>query len=121
MPDTCVLVVEEQAIVQIDIEASLRELSIVDVHSVTTVDEGLNVLSSQPVDLLISEWKMSGVSCLPVLEHAWEKNVKTIIATAFDTARDLVGPRAGTVFINKPFSVDEFHRAIYTLFPALAR
>lgn len=115
-----VLVVEDQAIVQIDIEASLRELSIYDVHSVSSVEEAMGLLSTQRVDLVISEWRLGDVSCEHVLARAHELNIRTIVATAFDTARQLTDNRAHTAFLSKPFGVEELQGAISRLFPAIA-
>jgi DNA-binding response OmpR family regulator len=73
--------------------------------------EALDILGDQPVDLLVTDLRLPGISGLELIRQAQDINsqIRTMLITAFgspeieDRARDL-----GAVYLPKPFDLLKF-------------
>jgi sigma-B regulation protein RsbU (phosphoserine phosphatase) len=107
-----ILVVDDQAMQRLIVRRTLLKLGhlVVDASS---GDEALEVLSREPIDLVISDWVMEGMDgvelCRTLRERSDLPYVYFILMSSRDTREDLLaGLNAGADdFLRKPLDFDE--------------
>lgn len=115
MQDLDILIVEDEPFQR----EMLRDFLIEEGHRVVEADSGedaLKLLHTNYFDLLLLDFKMSGISGLDVLKDAKELNpaIDAIIVTAFGTIETAVeAMKAGACdYITKPIALDELSTRI---------
>ncbi len=114
-----------QTILVVDDELSMREfLKILlekEGYRILTAADGAEALSlagQNPIDLVVSDIRMPGISGLELLAALKEKNadLPVIMITAFASPDDAVTAMKNGAFdyITKPFNVDEIKSVIYS-------
>lgn len=114
-----------QTILVVDDELSMREfLKILlekEGYRILTAADGTEALSlagQNPIDLVVSDIRMPGISGLELLAALKEKNadLPVIMITAFASPDDAVTAMKNGAFdyITKPFNVDEIKSVIYS-------
>ncbi len=107
-----VLLVEDSAVVQLDMEQELLSHGASHVVIVGDVESALEYFNSQTCELLISEWEIEGESCMPVLEKAKERGVSYIVATGVDISVATDEVLNGITVLQKPFSPLALQKAL---------
>ncbi len=110
-----VLIVDDERQMLLAMEAVLLRLG----HQVTccsSAEEALETLSSQPVQLIISDMKMPGMSGLELLSevHKQQSSLPFVLITAYGTINQAVeAMRYGAFdFITKPFSAEDLQGVV---------
>jgi DNA-binding NtrC family response regulator len=105
-----ILIVEDEVRMRRLLELSLGEEGY-NTHSTETADEGLKFVGREPVDLLLTDLKLPGMSGLELLEAARRvrADLPVIVMTAYGTVESAVeAMKAGASDYDlKPFSLDE--------------
>lgn len=115
-PSLRILVVDDEPDVR-EAVASLFEtfLQDVTVHQASSGGEGLRLLRNEPVDVIVSDFKMPGMDGVQFLTQA-EKirpGLPRVLVTAFDREAGLsLGAQVGIPIIHKPFEPGQLLSAI---------
>ncbi|GAF67262.1 unnamed protein product, partial [marine sediment metagenome] len=82
-----------------------------EIATASSGEEALSILVSQPIDMMITDVRMPGISGLEALRRAREKQplLPVLLVTAYADIRDAVGAmRDGAVnYLEKPIDLDE--------------
>ncbi len=104
-----------------EIRALLKEELVEEGYRVELAKNGLDVLSELPFykfDLIITDWKMplrDGMSIVRTLQQICP-GVPVILITAFGSSRlKKEAEKAGAVYLQKPFSIEELKHAVKRL------
>lgn len=112
-----VLVVDDEEDLTWSISKNLsRDKDNFEVICVNSGDEALNLLSQVPVDLVVSDIKMPGISGLDLLLQIKQHyaNTRVIIMTAYGSAdvQKEATSRGSLYYIEKPFEIDDLRNLI---------
>ncbi|RJP78996.1 MAG: response regulator [Desulfobacteraceae bacterium] len=116
MSRRCILVVDdEQAI--LDLAANTLEKYDYQVITAGSGEEGLDMLIRHPVDLIISDQRMGGISGIEFLKIVKKEypNIITIMLTGFaetETAMRAVNEAGIYKFIVKPWNIADFRNTV---------
>jgi len=95
-----------------------RNDSLFDVTCVSSGDEALGLLHKTPIDLIISDVRMPGISGLELLGLVNENYpaIKVIIMTAFgsDVLEEQIARPGSTYYIEKPFELVVLREIVYS-------
>lgn len=110
-----VLVIEDNETMREGMVQILRKMKL-DVREAADGASGLEIIESQPADLVVTDFRMSGMDGIKVLEKVKQKSPQTevMIITAYgsiDLAVEAMQKGAAD-FITKPFSPQEFRLKI---------
>ncbi len=113
-----ILVVDDEEDLTWSISKNLtKDKDIYDVMYVNSAQDALNVLSQVPVDLVVSDIKMPGMSGLELLVKIKElyATTKVIIMTAFGNAevQKEASDRGSLYYIEKPFEIEDLRTLIH--------
>ncbi|MCK6542020.1 response regulator [bacterium] len=113
-----VLIVDDEEDLTWSISKNLsKDKDSFDLICVNNAQEALNVLSQLPVDLVVSDIKMPGMSGLELLVKIKEtySTTKVIIMTAFGSAevQREATDRGSLYYIEKPFEIEELRTLIH--------
>ena len=110
MKDYNILVIDDEA-AQRDVLAGYLKKKDYKIFSASSGKEGIEVARTNPVDIILSDFKMPGLSGLDVLEQVKKINpeISFVIVTAFGTVENAVkAMRLGAFdYISKPVDLDE--------------
>jgi DNA-binding NtrC family response regulator len=105
-----ILLIEDQEGYRITLEQALSEE-----HGVRAVESGekaLEVAANEPVDLVVTDMKLGGMTGLEVIRHLKRADpyLEAIIMTAYGTVETAVeAMKEGAYdYVSKPFNLDEF-------------
>ncbi len=110
MKDYNILVIDDEA-AQRDVLAGYLKKKGYKIFSASSGKEGIEIARTNPVDIILSDFKMPGLSGLEVLEHVKKINpeISFVIVTAYGTVENAVkAMRLGAFdYISKPVDLDE--------------
>lgn len=111
-----VLSVDDEANVLKSLKRTLRKIDI-ELLTATSGKEGLDILASRPVDVILSDMRMPEMSGPEFLKLAAEKqpDTKRIVLTGYadvDAAQSAINDGGVTRYLNKPWDDDELRRVI---------
>lgn len=114
-----VLVVDDEEDLTWSISKHLiKDKDVYEVICVNNGQEALNLLSQVPVDLVVSDIKMPGISGLDLLVKIKEtyQSTKVIIMTAFGSAdvQKEATSRGSLYYIEKPFEIEDLRSLIHS-------
>jgi CheY-like chemotaxis protein len=117
MTKYCVLVVDDQRDIRRVLRAGLETLGLdLQVIDVPSGEEALLVLSNQPVDVLVSDVRLPGISGLELKERARQRNpdVDLILITGLSDPgiRQSIEAAGVAAFFYKPVEMTEFLDAV---------
>ena len=120
MPEYRVLIVDDEEDLTWSITKSLtRENRTLEVTSVNSGCEALEILQNERVDLLVTDLRMPGISGFALIKYIQEKklNTKIIIMTAYRCEEILnqVLPNDRYSLIEKPFEMSSLKQKIYKI------
>jgi len=120
MPEYRVLIVDDEEDLTWSITKSLtRENRTLEVNSVNSGSEALEILQNERVDLLVTDMRMPGISGFALIKYIQEKklNTKIIIMTAYRSEEILnkVLMDDKCSFIEKPFEMSSLKQKIYKI------
>lgn len=89
-----------------------------------SAEEGLELWDQQPYDLLLTDYNLRGINGLSLITTLKRRGatIPTVLFTAYDTTQLRRDARAAdvTVFVAKPFLIDEFVNTARGLLPLVA-
>ena len=112
-PSTTVLIVENEAIIRLELATELREMGMV-VLTAKDADDAIGILDLHPeIALLVTDIRMPGsMDGLRLAHHVRDRwpPLKIIVASGLDT--DLSQLPAGSVFLAKPYRPEGLSSAV---------
>ena len=106
-----ILLIEDQEGYRATLEQALGEEHVV--RAVDSGEKALEVAASEPVDLLVTDLKLGGMTGLEVIRRLKRADpyLEAIVMTAYGTVETAVeAMKEGAYdYISKPFNLDEFH------------
>jgi DNA-binding NtrC family response regulator len=110
MKDYNILVIDDEA-AQRDVLTGYLKKKGYKIFSASSGQEGIEITKNNPVDIILSDFKMPGLSGIDVLEQVKKINpeISFVIVTAFGTVENAVkAMRLGAFdYISKPVDLDE--------------
>jgi PAS domain S-box-containing protein len=107
-----ILVVEDSALIAIEIEEAVRELGYEVLGPVARLSSAIEIAETQPVDGALLDINLDGVQVFPLADLLKERGVPFVFATGYDR-RTVLPPRFETVpTLAKPFSPSELARLL---------
>jgi DNA-binding LytR/AlgR family response regulator len=110
-----IAIVEDETIVAQRLERMVRELAGSDAESVTRVDSlprALELVTSEPIDLLFLDLNLNGRNGFSVLDHAASAAFQTIVVSAHHEQALRAFDFGVTDFVAKPFTRERLRKAI---------
>lgn len=106
-----ILIVEDEALLVLDLKHMLNRLGHDVVASVATLDEGRRQIEGGAFDLAIIDLNLKG-QCASELSHLLhEKGRPFIVTTGYD-ANNVDGNLAASPRLGKPYDIDDLQRAL---------
>jgi DNA-binding response OmpR family regulator len=106
-----VLVVEDEVLVGMLIEEMLHELGYELAALATHLDQALSLARSESFDFALLDINLNGKQSFPVADVIRARGLPFLFATGYGT-RILDAPYTGAPILQKPFSLEELHRAL---------
>ncbi|MDF2763812.1 MAG: histidine kinase [Rhodospirillales bacterium] len=107
-----ILVVEDSALIAIEIEEAVRELGYEVLGPVARLSSAMEIAETQPVDGALLDINLDGIQVFPLADLLRERGVPFVFATGYDR-RTVLPPRFGSVpTLAKPFSPSELARLL---------
>ena len=106
-----VLVVEDEALVALQLEDLLIEQGCIVVGPAARVGQALKLLNEQPVDAAVLELNIAGELVYPVADELTKRGLPYIFATGYGTS-GLTEPYRGQRVVEKPFARRELLHAM---------
>lgn len=111
-----ILVVEDEALIAIDIEAQLRQLGCIVVGPEGRLDRALELARSAPLDGALLDVNIIGGVVFPVAELLLARRLPIILSTGFGPER-LPAAFGGVSYLRKPFDARQLTRVALATFP----
>jgi len=106
-----VLVVEDEAVIALDIEQTLRDAAF-DVVACGSTQAALQEIDTHPFDCAVVDLNLHGVVSLAVVEALEERAIRFVVASACEE-NALPAPRRQRRFIKKPYTRTELLNAVF--------
>lgn len=106
-----VLVVEDEVLVGMMIEAMLHDLGYELAALATHLDQALALARSEPFDFALLDINLNGKQSFPVADVIRERGLPFLFATGYGN-RILDAPYTGVPILQKPFSLEELRRTL---------
>jgi CheY-like chemotaxis protein len=111
-----ILLVEDEALIALDIEATLQQLG----HEVTTVmttDEAMSKLDSMRFDLAILDYHLKEGDTADLAAHLSQVGLPFVVCSGSTGLEELGAAFANAQFLAKPFSTDGLTTAVANATP----
>ena len=110
-----VLVVEDEALVALQLEDLLTEQGCIVVGPASRVRQALKLLNDHPVDAAVLDLNIAGELVYPVADELTNRGLPYIFATGYGTS-GLTEPYRGQRVVEKPFARRELLQAMIDTF-----
>jgi len=100
-----VLIVEDEALVAMTLEAMLEDLGWITVGPVGRLDEAMRLARTEPIDAAVLDVNLAGENTAPVAQTLVERRIPFIVATGYGES-DLDGFFRMAPSLAKPFTID---------------
>lgn len=115
-----VLVVEDEALVAIDLAQMLGRNGAQVVGPAGTLTDALFALEQRALDAAVLDVNLQGEFVTPVADLLARRNVPFVFATGYERAQALPARLSGRPLLRKPYSEPELLAAVLALLPAAA-
>lgn len=109
--DQC-LVVEDDSIIRLDLEETLRGFGMKHVHGAPTLEAAAKIIASSPIRFAVLDYTVGQANTVAVAEELSARGVPALFLTAYGTAVDLPASLSHVQVLAKPFSSDLLLEAI---------
>lgn len=108
------LLVEDEALIAMDLEAMIEDMGYSVIGPAASVDQALSILGglSAPPDAAIVDANLGGSSARPVIDALRCANVPTVIASGYEAA-ELESMGLTSLFLRKPYSAETVETALH--------
>ena len=111
LKDLRVLVVEDEALVALQIEDMLTELGCAVIGPASRVGQALELLDGEPVEVAVLDLNIAGELVYPVADELRSRGLPYIFVTGYGTS-GLSEPYRSRPILEKPFARRELLRAM---------
>jgi len=111
LKDLRVLVVEDEALVALQLEDMLTELGCAVIGPASRVGQALQLLGGEPVEVAVLDLNIAGELVYPVADELGNRGLPYIFVTAYGRS-GLTEPYRSRPVLEKPFARRELLRAI---------
>jgi DNA-binding NtrC family response regulator len=115
-----VLVVEDDSIIRIDLEQTLRGFGLKHVHGASTLEAATAIISSSPIRFAVLDYVIGSSNTVAVAEALSARGVPALFLTAYGSSVELPAGLAHLQVLSKPFSSDLLAAAILKELAALS-
>ena len=98
-----ILVVEDHALIALDLETMLLDLGAGQVTIASTVDQALQLVATGLFDAAFLDVRLGESTCIPVAVALREKHVPIVIVTGYDAETEMPAEFATGLRVPKPF------------------
>ncbi|MFO1132895.1 MAG: response regulator [Hyphomicrobiales bacterium] len=116
--DQC-LVVEDDSIIRLDLEETLRGFGLKNVHGASTLEVATAIIASSPIRFAVLDYVIGSSNTVAVAEVLAARGVPTLFLTAHGKSVELPAGLAHLQVLSKPFSSDLLAAAILKELAAL--
>lgn len=107
-----VLVVEDEALVALQLEDMLADLGCAIIGPASRVCQALDLLGGQRVDAAVLDLNVAGELVYPVADALASRGLPYIFATGANGATGLIGPYRSRPVLQKPFLQSQLRKAM---------
>ncbi len=115
-----VLVLEDQLIIALDLEALLREQGAAEVHLLGSAAEGLRFVASERPDVAILDVNLGSTTSFPVARQLLRLGVPFIFATGYGNEVEFPPELRAVPLVGKPYCIETMRKALLASCMALA-
>jgi len=109
--DGC-LVVEDQSVIRIDLEETLRGFGFRNVHGASTSEAAARIAANSEIRCAILDYELGCGTSVHVAEALVAKGIPAVFLTAYGTGVELPPSLAHLQVLAKPFSAELLERAL---------
>lgn len=103
--DPC-LVVEDDSIIRLDLEETLKGFGLRHVHGASTLEDAARIIASSSIRFAVLDYNVGSRNTVAVAEALTARGVPALFLTAYGTSADLPPSLAHLQVLAKPFSSD---------------
>ena len=103
--DRC-LVVEDDSIIRIDLEATLRGFGLRHVHAAPTVEAAQSIIANSDIRFAVLDYSVGSANTVAMAEALAARGVPALFLTAYGTSVELPPSLSHFQVLSKPFSSD---------------
>jgi light-regulated signal transduction histidine kinase (bacteriophytochrome)/CheY-like chemotaxis protein len=112
LSDISLLLVEDQLLIALDVEAMLNERGIIDVTTSGTVSDALSKLSALTPNAAILDVNLGTETSIPVAEELVKRKIPFVFATGYGEKGIVPASLANVPVVRKPYDADSLAEAI---------
>lgn len=106
-----ILVVEDEALVALDLEDMLRDMGFQNVTVCSSVRAARNALASTTFEFAVFDLNLDGESSVPLIQEVAGGETRIVVASGYD-ATSMPLPRNDIPRITKPYRASELRQAL---------
>lgn len=103
--DQC-LVVEDDSIIRLDLEETLKGFGLKHVHGASTLEAAASIIESSPIRFAVLDYNVGPSNTVAMAEALAASGVPALFLTAYGTSVELPPSLAHVQVLAKPFSSD---------------
>lgn len=103
--DQC-LVVEDDSIIRLDLEQTLKSFGLKHVHGASTLEAAAAIIASSPIRFVVLDYNIGSSNTVAMAEALTASGVPAVFLTAYGTSVELPPSLAHVQVLAKPFSSD---------------
>lgn len=111
-----ILVVEDEYLIAVNIEGSLEDLGCSVFGPVATIEDALAILGREPLDGVLLDANLKGVSSTPIAEELLARAIPFIVVSGYGRLELEAGALNAAPRLGKPFDERELEKAMVAAF-----
>ena len=116
--DQC-LVVEDDSIIRLDLEQTLKGFGLKHVHGASTLEAATKIISASPIRFAVLDYNVGPANTVAMAEALTARGVPALFLTAYGTSVELPASLSHVQVLAKPFSSDLLAEALLKELEAL--
>lgn len=117
---TRVLLVEDQMLIAMDVEASLQDHGLSDVTTTASAAEAIEKLNGTPPHVAVLDVNLGDETSIPVAEELMRRGIPFVFATGYGDGSMIPSTLSHVPIVRKPYEVADLIAAISSVLPAAA-
>lgn len=103
--DQC-LVVEDDSIIRLDLEETLKGFGLKHVHGASTLEAATQIIAGSPIRFAVLDYNVGSANTVAMAEALAARGVPALFLTAYGSSVELPESLAHVQVLSKPFSSD---------------
>lgn len=116
--DQC-LVVEDDSIIRLDLEETLKGFGLKHVHGASTLEAAARIIAASPIRFAVLDYNVGPSNTVAMAEALTARGVPALFLTAYGTSVELPATLSHVQVLAKPFSSDLLAEALLKELEAL--